>query len=220
MTSAIVTKVTPAKVHKSPASSYSKDWQKTTPGCSANKSGYSSRYHYTSCKHEAEVVFTIRGCRFFGATKAKLNIAGIRNVGKALVVNATTGKFGPAESGIRSGPAWLDKTQFVVDFDEIHMRWPDFSTPEVPPTFWSYLLKQVGEQGYKTVVFTCDGGHGRTGTALACILVAQGWPAAEAMDFIREGYCKEAIETESQEDYIYTVDEALNVEVPDSHDHN
>ncbi len=45
----------------------------------------------------------------------------------------------------------------------------------------------------------CLGGHGRTGTALACLAVLTGTPANEAVAWVRANYCAHAVETEAQE---------------------
>ena len=44
----------------------------------------------------------------------------------------------------------------------------------------------------------CIGGHGRTGTALACMAVLAGVPFDEAPDWVRVNYCPEAGETDEQ----------------------
>lgn len=48
----------------------------------------------------------------------------------------------------------------------------------------------------------CLGGHGRTGTALACLAVLAGHPAGDAVAWVRSGYCAKAVETPGQEAFI------------------
>ncbi len=48
----------------------------------------------------------------------------------------------------------------------------------------------------------CLGGHGRTGTALACLAALAGHPAAAAVAWVRSSYCPQAVETPSQEAFI------------------
>ncbi len=50
----------------------------------------------------------------------------------------------------------------------------------------------------------CLGGHGRTGTALACLAVLTGTPAADALAWVRTNYCYKAVETEVQEALVST----------------
>jgi protein-tyrosine phosphatase len=48
----------------------------------------------------------------------------------------------------------------------------------------------------------CLGGHGRTGTALACLAVLTGHPALDAAAWVRSSYCAKAVETPQQEAFI------------------
>ncbi|WP_373418214.1 protein phosphatase [Arthrobacter sp. BF1] len=52
------------------------------------------------------------------------------------------------------------------------------------------------------VEIACDGGHGRTGTALACIAVLDGVSADKAVKFVRERYNPRAVETPWQRRYV------------------
>jgi protein-tyrosine phosphatase len=53
------------------------------------------------------------------------------------------------------------------------------------------------------VEVACEGGRGRTGTALACLAVLDGVPAAEAVSYVREHYHPRAVETPWQRRYIF-----------------
>lgn len=57
---------------------------------------------------------------------------------------------------------------------------------------------RTGEQ----VELGCIGGHGRTGTALACLAVLTGCPASEAVAWVRASYCQKAVETAGQEAFV------------------
>lgn len=46
------------------------------------------------------------------------------------------------------------------------------------------------------------GGHGRTGTALACLARLDGVPAGDAVAWVREHYCRQAVETVDQEAFV------------------
>jgi protein-tyrosine phosphatase len=48
------------------------------------------------------------------------------------------------------------------------------------------------------VEVACSGGHGRTGTALACLAVLDGVPPDEAVAWVREHYRRRAVETPAQ----------------------
>ncbi len=45
-------------------------------------------------------------------------------------------------------------------------------------------------------------GHGRTGTALACLAVLDGVAPGEAVAYVREGYHRQAVETPWQYRYV------------------
>jgi hypothetical protein len=84
-----------------------------------------------------------------------------------------------------------------------HLDWPDFGVPDDPAlvvTALRSLLDRArrGEQ----VEVGCLGGHGRTGTALACLAVLAGHPPADAVAWVRANYCPAAVETAEQEAFI------------------
>lgn len=97
---------------------------------------------------------------------------------------------------------------FGLYFDErwnppwpnVHVAWPDFGVP----TDVAALKHSLGDviaraQRGDSVEIGCLGGHGRTGTALACIAVLTGTPPADAVDWVRAHYCSKAVETDEQE---------------------
>jgi protein-tyrosine phosphatase len=52
------------------------------------------------------------------------------------------------------------------------------------------------------VEIACSGGNGRTGTALACLAVLDGVPAAAAVTYVRVHYARHAVETPWQRRYV------------------
>jgi protein-tyrosine phosphatase len=88
---------------------------------------------------------------------------------------------------------------------EIVLDWPDMGVLYFPLDFWEGLVKATKAEGGKLLAF-CVGGHGRTGTAMACLLITVlGFSADEAMKWIRKNYCTKAIETEKQENYVIEI---------------
>jgi len=85
-----------------------------------------------------------------------------------------------------------------------HLAWPDFGIPDARAL--AAALDDVLERVQKgeTVEIGCLGGHGRTGTALACLAVLSGIPADQAVARIREEYCDRAVETADQESFVAT----------------
>lgn len=85
----------------------------------------------------------------------------------------------------------------------LRVQCPDYKAPLVSPLFWAELLGLFPKGA--TVLCTCMGGHGRTGTAMASLLAADTMTASEAIKEVRSSYCDSAIEAEEQEKYILQV---------------
>ena len=54
----------------------------------------------------------------------------------------------------------------------------------------------------EVVELGCLGGHGRTGTALACLAVLAGTSPPAAVAWVRSAYCSQAVETPDQEAFV------------------
>jgi Protein-tyrosine phosphatase len=83
------------------------------------------------------------------------------------------------------------------------LDWPDFGVPDSSASAifnLKALLKRA--QHGEWVEIGCLGGHGRTGTALACAAVLNGCPPDKAVDWVRSHYCSLAIETPAQEMFV------------------
>jgi len=52
------------------------------------------------------------------------------------------------------------------------------------------------------VEVACSGGRGRTGTALACLAILDGVPAADAVLYVRQHYNPRAVETPWQRRFV------------------
>jgi protein-tyrosine phosphatase len=99
--------------------------------------------------------------------------------------------------GFRPPFARRSRTRIVI------YPWPDLGVPTNPRTFkraLRWLLEQASEG--RRVEVGCAGGHGRTGTTLAALLVLQGVSAREAVRRVRRRYCGEAIESVQQADMV------------------
>jgi hypothetical protein len=87
----------------------------------------------------------------------------------------------------------------------IRIQWPDGGVPRLSPLFWHRLADFLELQN-KTVVVTCMGGHGRTGTCLAILCgIYRIHGTSDIGEFVRSRHCSHAIETYSQVDYIEEV---------------
>ena len=88
-------------------------------------------------------------------------------------------------------------------WDHDHLDWPDFGLPLDPAELVAalrLLLDRAGEG--QLVEIGCLGGHGRTGTALACLAVLTGHPRGDAVAWVRATYCSRAVETAEQAAFV------------------
>lgn len=92
----------------------------------------------------------------------------------------------------------------------VYLDWPDYGVPydfDLLCKVVTWTLEQVAAD---VIVETgCMGGHGRTGSFLACLLVAQDTDPGEAIRYVRDVYCDKAVETEKQVDLVAKVYEKL-----------
>jgi len=82
------------------------------------------------------------------------------------------------------------------------LRWPDFGLPADPAAVRTVLAEAWQRAAAERVEIGCAGGHGRTGTALACLAILDGVPAAEAVAFVRAHYDRHAVETRGQRRFV------------------
>jgi len=86
----------------------------------------------------------------------------------------------------------------MFDFQILHVPVKDREPPTLPQVQGYVDFARAEMAGGRRLVTHCLGGIGRTGTMLACYLVAEGMPAATAVREIRR-IRPESIETEAQE---------------------
>jgi hypothetical protein len=81
--------------------------------------------------------------------------------------------------------------------------WPDFGIPSDSEFVHDALddLHRRARSG-ASVEIGCLGGHGRTGTALACLAILAGTSPEEAVAWVRANYCAKAVETDEQENFV------------------
>jgi hypothetical protein len=82
------------------------------------------------------------------------------------------------------------------------VRWRDFWLPADPDDATAALREAWRRAATERVELACHGGQGRTGTALACLAVLDGVPAADAVDYVRAHYSPHAVETPWQRRYV------------------
>jgi hypothetical protein len=83
------------------------------------------------------------------------------------------------------------------------VAWPDFGLPEEPEVAARQIVDAFdrAERG-ELVEVGCLGGSGRTGTVLACMAILAGVAPGEAVEWVRDAYRPEAVETAEQEAWV------------------
>jgi hypothetical protein len=79
-----------------------------------------------------------------------------------------------------------------------HVEWEDFGVPDASELRTALEDVLARSRAGDVVEIGCLGGHGRTGTAVACLAVLAGTPAPEAVAWVRAAYCEKAVETPDQ----------------------
>lgn len=89
-----------------------------------------------------------------------------------------------------------------VTWESQWLRWPDFGLPSDRPATVAALREALARAETQRVEIACAGGHGRTGTALACLAVLDGVPGGDAVAYVREHYSPRAVETPWQRRFV------------------
>lgn len=89
---------------------------------------------------------------------------------------------------------------------EVILDWPDMRAVDLPAAFWTDLCQYLAKNRTRMLTF-CVGGHGRTGTAICCLMVVNGWTSKAAIEWVRKNYCQQAVESKEQEEYICAIEE-------------
>ena len=84
------------------------------------------------------------------------------------------------------------------------IAWPDFRLPRNSADAFAALREAYHRSATERVEVACDGGTGRTGTALALLARLDGVPADEAVAWVRRHYRPRAVETPWQRRFVRT----------------
>lgn len=150
------------------------------------------------CCHKPTEVTTIGSVSFYGASQS-----GATFFDGDVMINFT--KFSDIPSVMQIPE--LAKFVKLKQYKEIMVPWPDFGLPQVDIEFWPALYYYLESNSFDKVCFHCEAGHGRTGTALSAMLISvKGLSIIEAVGLVRNVYCKEAVETSEQLEYLLKLD--------------
>lgn len=175
-------------------------------------SSYSSK-HYSHHRHEPRLVIQGTGnppFEVYGASQenALKHLAPFANEGGLIVTLLGKPYFMKSLEDTNIPPHLEDRLLpfFSSGWQEhiLALNWPDYGIIDFPLEFWREMARIV--QGHKKTLVYCVGGHGRTGTFLACLLRAFGYDGEEAIKLVKERYCQDAIEAVKQTEYIKRMD--------------
>jgi len=98
--------------------------------------------------------------------------------------------------GVYADECWHGWPGTVLD-------WPDLGLPADHTTAISAITQGFARARHgQDVLIGCRGGSGRTGTILACLAILAGVPADLAVQWVRDRYRPESMETSAQVDWV------------------
>ena len=116
------------------------------------------------------------------------------------------------EAGITTVACLLEPTEVPRPLEAAYARAPlqllrfpvpDFDVPANTAAFRNFLLDLLRRLGDgESIYLHCRAGLGRTGTALACLLVLAGESARDAVTLVRTSYQPGAVETSRQQRFV------------------
>lgn len=110
--------------------------------------------------------------------------------------------YGRPEDEVPAFGLYLDE-RWQPPWTHGHVDWPDFGVPADVGALRAALTDVLERaRAGERVELGCLGAHGRTGTALACLAVLTGVPAPDAVAWVRETYCDQAVETPGQAELV------------------
>jgi len=151
------------------------------------------------CNHLPRMLFTVNGTDLYIGHRTE---SVFDNFNLNLIIDCSNEKRYDPDDGFFGGNfAFPRMEEYVIPRPKVlTMAWHDFHVPPIGIKFWYALVKEIKGQ---SVAIVCSGGHGRSGTALACVLAAMG--IRNPVQLIRNHYCKKAVETTAQENYVNNV---------------
>jgi hypothetical protein len=113
----------------------------------------------------------------------------------------------PGEDLLPEFGLYLTGKPHVEDQWESHwVCWPDFRLPRSSADALAALRDAFERSATTRVEIACDGGTGRTGTALAILARYAGVPAEDAVRWVRSNYRARAVETPWQRRFVRRAD--------------
>jgi len=99
--------------------------------------------------------------------------------------------------GLYLDPSWAPTWPHVM------VDWPDFGVPADGEVATREIVAAFERaRAGETVEVACIGGHGRTGTVLACMAILAGVSSDAAVGWVRSAYCSRAVQEPRQEYWV------------------
>ncbi len=182
-------------------------------------------YNRSQCTHErlAQRVFAVgkQGALWAGAIKELEECAGWDLIVSAVGFGTFENNPVKATEKARAllGPELFDWEPPAI----VGLSWPDRGVPNLGRSWWKSLAGEIKALNGKVGV-CCTGGHGRTGTMLAILIPLLGGVKGKKkcpVAWVRENYCKEAVESDAQLDYVeYITGRVVKVDASDDIKHD
>lgn len=166
----------------------------------------SNAYTYTKaevCKHPAHSLFTIGKAHIWAGSAMEMEI-----LGWDLRIRFTDGwarhPMSPVVNANEEALHILGRD--VAEYGSmptLDVTWEDYGIPELDKVWWEDLVAKLKVFDGHVAIY-CQGGHGRTGTALAILATLGGVvpPGHDAVAWLRKIYCKQIVESGAQIRYI------------------
>lgn len=111
----------------------------------------------------------------------------------------------PADDELPEFGLYLTQKPYATEaWESRWVRWPDFRLPSDSADAIAAILDAHDRAATQRVEVACDGGIGRTGTAIALLARLAGIPASEAVAWTRSHYRPDAVETPWQRRFVAT----------------
>lgn len=163
------------------------------------------------CHISPHRVMTIGQCTIYAGRWVDMNVKLDWDLRIRLNDPQTLGSGMDSVRGDAAATALLGKElTSVIPPPTLDVNWEDFQTPSVEKDWWYRLVEKL--ESFETpmnIGLYCWGGHGRTGTALAILAELAGiipnTYVHDAVQWVRDNYCEDAVETWTQIDYVASV---------------
>ncbi len=172
------------------------------PKVDSKDSKNTSFVHKRTCSHYGFLpVFTIRGVSIYASSRYKLTEGTIDRPKLFLNCTGTMANF-----PLRVPRGFEGLNEHVTNDRTIDIDWRDGDSPDLMASFWRTLPDVCLANGWDNLTVYCLGSHGRTGTALASLAIANlNMNAVDAIAFVRKNHCLSAVESYRQFDYLDSI---------------